>query len=108
MVADGLHLAWRNGRARGLFSSREDRGRWEPHVDWFPWATPRDRLECVVTYLQVRRQTDKLIIYCRMEDEPFFKRVSMYGVSRRVGTFKSFFERGDEVAVWETRNAWDR
>lgn len=107
-VADSLHLGWRNGRARGLFSAREDRGRWEPHVDWFPWASPRDKLECVVTYLHVRRQTDKLIIYSNMSDANFFKRASMYGVIRRVGDFNSFFERGDTVAVWESKNAWDR
>ena len=105
---DSAHLMWRNGRARGIVGATLDRWeRSEPHVDWFPWASSRDKLECALTYIQVRRQVEKLILYCRMNDVNFFKRLGMYGVIRRVGTHHSFHEPGDQTAVWESRNAWD-
>ena len=71
----------------------------EPHVEWFPWATPRNKVEAILAYIEGMRQDTSLLIYTDLEEKNFWERMAQYGVIRRVGTF---YRREDRVwLVWQ-------
>jgi len=56
-------------------------GKWiEPHVTWFPWASPRNKVETILKYLQVRRFEVPMLIIANRKVEPFFRRMKGFGV----------------------------
>lgn len=59
----------------------------EPHVDWFPWATDRNKLEGIIRGILTLREIKPLFIWCDERDIDFYAHVSKYGILRRVGTF---------------------
>ena len=61
----------------------------EPHVEWFPWATPRQRLEGWVNFLDQARRGGTGIIKSELKDKNFYDHVAKYRVIRMVG-FRNF------------------
>lgn len=59
----------------------------EPHVDWFPWATDRNKLEGIIRGILTLREVKPLLIWSEEKDKDFYAHVSRYGILRRVGTF---------------------
>ena len=52
-----------------------------PHVEWFPWATPRNILRCSVGFLQLMKYTHDVgcvKIFATAENAPWFKRLKRY------------------------------
>lgn len=58
-----------------------------PHVIWFPWASPRNRLECALRFLVDMKKDLSVIV--RTEEDRLYKRLSQYGVLRLIGESKS-------------------
>lgn len=78
----------------------------EPHAQWFPWATPRQRLETIVKYVSEMRKTALLTIFSRMSDKDFYTHVCRYGIARRVGTIDGYFG-DDPAALFQSKEvAW--
>lgn len=57
----------------------------EPHVEWLPWASSRNKLEGALKYLNVRRKQAPVIIWSSERDAPFFERLTSYALLRKVG-----------------------
>lgn len=76
----------------------------EPHVYWFPWATPRNRVEGATKFLNVMRKVWTILIYAEDKDHAFFKRIERYGVLRQVGKIHNYFESGGTASVFQTRD----
>lgn len=67
---------------------------------WAPWATPRNKLETLVTFLHRARALGLVIMWsCKHGDERLFEHVRRYGVARRVG---SIMMPGDERIVFQS------
>lgn len=67
---------------------------------WFPWASPRNRVECAAQFFD---EVDiPMMGFSRRDDTPFFTVLAKIGLLRRVGTSVNVFPR-EPTAVWETK-----
>jgi hypothetical protein len=73
-----------------------------PHVNWFNWATPRNKLECVLEFLIAMKRDAIGIIVAEPEYWPFFGHICHYGVLRRVGTYRGYWADGRDGGIFET------
>lgn len=74
---------------------------WMADVLWFPWATPRNKLESIVNFMNIMRK-DWLVMEFAVPDEAaFFDHVCRYGVMRRAGTIFDLYTV--PAAVFQTR-----
>lgn len=73
-----------------------------PHVNWFTWATPRNKLECALDFLIEMKKEAFGILIIEPENWRFFGHLCKYGVLRRVGTFRGYWADGRDAAVFET------
>lgn len=72
-----------------------------PHALWFPWASARNKVECMAWFFS--RMVDwKAIVIAETKDVPFFNVIRAYGYLRRVGTSVGWFGE-DDAAIFETR-----
>lgn len=71
---------------------------------WFPWASPRNRVESMVNWLNERRKEDIVTEYAQMKDKAFFEHICRHGIMRRVGTKHNFYPDGN-AAEFETVRA---
>ena len=53
---------------------------YEPHVEWFSWATPRNKLRCAVAFFQKfrYRKLGVVRVHCLRESANFFTRLKEY------------------------------
>ena len=70
-----------------LLIVREDNKILEPHLDWFPWATERNKIEGTIKLIIELRKIKPVWIWSKEETKEFFTYIAKYGVIRRVGTF---------------------
>lgn len=78
--------------------------RMEPHVFWFPWASPRNKIEGTMKFLNVMRKAWTTIIYSEETNRKFFKHIEKYGVIRQVGKIHNYFPNGEDASVFQTRD----
>lgn len=74
-------------------------------IHWFPWASPRNKLEATVHFLNQVRKDAVAIGLVGMADVPFLEHVCRYGVSRRVGNIFDMITEGP-TAVFQTRKPY--
>lgn len=72
----------------------------EPHhlwaeVIWFPWATPRQRLEGALRFILDNKNEFLVMASLRETDKRFAEHVSRYGVSTRVAKVPLWFGEED-------------
>lgn len=71
----------------------------EPHVEFFPWATPRNVLRTVVQFMQWARNSRKIgcvMAYSLEHTKHLFDKACEYGVLHYVGKIINGDPRGDE------------
>ena len=68
-----------------------------PHVLWFEWATPRNRIECAVKFLMELKEQGNLLILAEKKDIPFFSHLARYAILNRRCLLKKYFDDGDAV-----------
>jgi len=73
---------------------------YEPHVEWFPWATNRNKLVCTVAFLQKYRyqKIGVIRIHALNEDNDFFRKMINFVPLKRLGNIPGGDElgRGDD------------
>ena len=82
-----------------LFSIRTDGWKYEPHVQFMPWATKKNILKATVAFLQYVRYSKKvgcIVVYSLENSLPLFDKCCEYGVLHRVGPIPNGDPRGDE------------
>lgn len=71
---------------------------------WFPWASPRNRVETAVSFFNEIRYEMPVVEYARQKDKKFFEMLMKHGVMNRVGKTHSVY--ADEPAIiYETRRS---
>ena len=75
----------------------------EPTFIWFPWSSPRNRIESAVHYFNRARQDDVVTVHTTLEGKDFMTYVCKYGIARRVGTREYFYARDEVACMFETR-----
>lgn len=84
--------------AHGLPDGR----RIEPHVDWFPWATPRNRVEGLVGFLIEVSKRFKILVYSTEAERNFWERMKSYGILRHGCKVWDHFSRGEHAFFFYT------
>lgn len=74
---------------------------WEiqPHVEFFPWATARNKLKSTVAFLQMVRYSRAIgvcVIQCAIKSIALFDKVKEYGVLHYVGKILNGYSFGDK------------
>lgn len=71
---------------------------------WFPWTTPRNRIEAAVYFFSLIRASVPLVDYAHGElNKRFFEMICQHGIMRRAGTTYNVV-KGEPVAIYETRS----
>ncbi len=70
---------------------------------WFPWASPRNRIESAVGFFRAIHAQVPMVEYARAQHRRFFEMIAKHGVMRRVGTSFNVYP-GEATAVFETRS----
>lgn len=63
----------------------------QPHVIWYPEASPRNRLEVLVMFLRDLKKDYQVLVISNQGDVSFFRHLGKYGLLRAIGTFRDFF-----------------
>lgn len=74
----------------------------EPHVRWFPWASPRNRLECALRFIRKESKAFTLLIFTRPEERNFWQVMARYGVLRKVNPVYNLYRKNDTVDFWQS------
>jgi len=53
---------------------------------WFPWASPRNKMETITHLLNDLRRQYIVMFFCHITDKDFYVNIAKTGVIRRVGT----------------------
>lgn len=69
---------------------------------WFPWASPRNKVESAVYFFNRIRHEIPMVEYANEDAKRFFEMIAAHGVVRRVGTSHNVYP-GIATAVFETR-----
>ncbi len=88
----------------GIVIGKIDDNRLEPHVFWFPWATPRNMLECTIKFLDTMRKAWTIIIFSEEKNHKWFKKIERYGVIRQVGKIDKYYPNGETASVFQNRS----
>ena len=100
VIAEDVSNQYAAGRGPVAFVGiRNDGWRYEPHVDFFAWATPRNVLRSTVAFLQFMRYHKDVgvcIVRSLPPHVPLFKRIEKYAVLNYVGKIFRGTPRGDE------------
>lgn len=84
---------------------RKGRPELQPHVLWYPWASPRNKLEAGLKFFNDLRKTTTVLIFAKATDEcdRYFGTLKKYQVLRRVGTAYDHFDAGEPSHVWQVK-----
>jgi hypothetical protein len=66
-------------------------------LQWWPWTTPRNKVEATVSFLNKVKNEFLLLFYSDMKSKRFFEYVALHGIIRKVGHIHDLYK--DEPAV---------
>ena len=92
----------------GLVDLNSEGHRMVPRVMWFPWASPRNKIEATVKFLDDHRKDRLVLIYDNEKSHLFFVRMARYGLLKRIGPASAeipFWENGEQSIAWRTRRS---
>lgn len=72
-----------------------------PSALWFPEASRRNQLECVVKFIADQRKDHVLLIIAEPANWRFLEQVCRYGVLRAVGKLRNYWSDGTDAMVYE-------
>lgn len=89
----------------GLMLMASHGHRVEPHVSWFSWAMPRQKMESVVHLVNELRRQFLVVVPAKKEDWPFYTHVCKHGIMKRVGKAEDWFgfEAGNDSMIFISR-----
>jgi len=73
-------------------------------MTWFPWASDRNKMECMTNILNELRKHYIVMFYCSMDDKNFYINIAKHGVIRRVGTIYDLLVSGPSP-LFQSRKA---
>lgn len=91
-------------RPVGLFigESRFGDNAVEAHVKWFPWATPRNKLEVGVAFMMEVGKQIKVFAYPSIEDALLWERVWRYKVLKKGCKISDCYGKGKDAFMYYT------
>ena len=77
-----------------------DGRRIEPHIDWFPWATPRNKFEGIAAFIHDASRTYKLQIYIEADKTAFWDRLLKYRMLCKGCKIRDHYSRGEDAMFY--------
>jgi hypothetical protein len=74
----------------------------EPYVEWFPWASARNKLECTAVFLKEIAKQHKIFVFAEEKSEGFWVKFIRYGMIRRGCKVLDYFSRGEHAMLYYT------
>jgi hypothetical protein len=74
----------------------------EPHVRWFPWASPRNKLEIGVKFMMEVGKMTKVFIYPPNSDGKLWERVWRYKVLKKGCKISDCYGKGEDAVMYYT------
>ena len=74
----------------------------EPHVDWFPWSTVRNRMEGAAHYLKHVGRSFKIFLFIDQENLKFWERIYDYRVIVRGCKVVDHYGPGEPAMMFYT------
>jgi len=71
------------------------------HVQWFPEASPRNKLECAAKFLVDLKENVNVSITAAEPDWPFYAHLCDYGILRPVGKYRKWFTNGGDAMLYQ-------
>lgn len=100
LIAEDDNRQFKNKKGPvALFSLKTNGWKYEPHVQFMPWATKKNILRTTVAFLQFVRYSKKvgcIVVYSMENSLPLFDKCCDYGVLHKVGLIPNGDPRGDE------------
>lgn len=62
-----------------------------PHVEWFPWATVRNRIEAAIGFINALRRDFLLLIRVKQDVAKFYEHITKYGILQVMGRLPCFY-----------------
>jgi len=81
LIVEDYNSSFKNGIGPiAVVAAKTNNWIYEPHVEWFPWATNRNKLRSAVGFFQKYRykQYGVVIVHCLEEHRKFFDRMKNY------------------------------
>lgn len=86
----------------GLITAEADGNRLTPHVDWFQWASSRNKVETILQFLNETRRTWQVLIMSSPDNKGFFEVMVKYAVLRKAGTLLGWGDDGSTTSLFQT------
>lgn len=74
----------------------------ECQVDWFPWASPRNRIEGMAIFLREIPKQLKVMFFSDDESKPFWQRFCRYRMIRNGCQIVNYFSGGKHAHMYYT------
>lgn len=87
----------------GIVVANGDRRFIEPHVDWFPWATDRNKVEAALAFLSRVSTQYKVLAFVRPEDKEFYIQMCRYGQLTMGCKILDYYASGEDAYFFYTR-----
>lgn len=81
--------------AVGHIVQPEETPRAEPHVEWFPWASPRNKVETALRCILDLSKDHLVLTNVREGEDALMRHICRYGAMRCVGHVRSFYLAGE-------------
>lgn len=72
-----------------------------PHVQWFPEASARNKLECAARFLVDLKENVNVGFTAAEPDWPFYAHLCKYGILRPVGKYRKWFTDGGDAMFYQ-------
>ena len=80
----------------------------KPHIDWFPWATPRVIYEGASHFFRNVRKEMKIMVLCSDKDQPFYERMRQNRLlTYTKAPIKDYFAPGEDAHQYYTQGPFD-
>lgn len=77
-----------------------------PHAYWFPWATPRNKVETGVKFFIQLKKNNLVLITVKDEvDVKYFQHLCKYGLLRAVGKIRDYYPDGEGAMLFQSVGA---
>lgn len=73
-----------------------------PHVQWFPWASKRNKIETVLKFLNEMRKKWGVLVVADPDSVNFFNHICKTGILRRIGTSEVWY-KGKRTPLYEVK-----
>lgn len=74
-----------------------------PHVYWFPWCTPRNKVEIGVRFfIQLKKNHLVLVTTDDGPDMKYFSHLCDYGLLRAVGKIRDYYAEGQGAMLFQS------